>query len=96
MSRPMSSIVVVTGQLGCPPQLGMQVGQAVGENGLMTATHHGEAERPVEGRQVALAKASGLALPEPDARHTLSVGDLVVERGRIPAEPDHRWQLLET
>lgn len=92
----MRSVVVVTGQLGCPPQLGMQVGQAVGQNGLMTAADHGEAERPVEGRQVALAKAPGLALAEPDARHALSVGDLVLEGGRIAAEPDHRWQLLET
>jgi hypothetical protein len=91
----MSSVVVVTGRLGCPPQLGMQVGQAVGQNGLMTAADHGEAERPIEGWEVALAKTPGLALPKPDARHALTVGHLVVERGRIPAEPDHRWQLLE-
>ena len=59
------------GDLGAPPELRLQLGDGVRQDRRVPAPLHGEAERPVERRQVARPEPPGLPLAQPHPGHAL-------------------------
>src|SRR5690348_10133523 len=72
-----------------PPKLGLEVGDGVRQDRGMAPAQQRKPKRPVEGWQVPFPEALGLPFPQPHSRHADTVRQLIRDRCRITADPDH-------